>query len=100
MRSNDIWFGAGNDIPIFRWTQHMMAVCLGVPVGLYLHNVDSLHIYERHFAAADGCLLEDSVAVQWPAMKNPLAMISREMSNPLGKPVDDFHAWLLENARV
>jgi len=100
MRSNDAWFGAGNDVPIFRWTQHMMAAALHLPVGTYGHHVDSLHLYERHWDAAERCLSEEPEPVVWPPMQRPLQMIEQMMENPDGAPVDEFHAWLLENARI
>jgi len=100
MRSNDAWFGAGNDVPIFRWTQHMMAVSLGVPVGHYGHHVDSLHLYQRHWDAAEACLSEQPGPVIHPPIRKPLQMIEAMQLYAKPSPVDEFHEWVIENART
>lgn len=52
MRSEDIWFGLPYDIFINTTLQHMLANTLGVAVGLYIHQVGSLHLYTKHVARA------------------------------------------------
>lgn len=49
MRSNDAIFGVTNDVPCFSFLHEMVAVMLGIPVGMYVHKADSMHVYERHF---------------------------------------------------
>ena len=49
MRSNDLVWGLSYDIPCFTAVQRAMAAALGVPVGVYWHKANSLHVYERHF---------------------------------------------------
>jgi len=47
MRSNDIFYGFRNDIYCFTNLQQIMAKELNLKLGLYYHNVGSLHIYEN-----------------------------------------------------
>ncbi|MEJ2248057.1 MAG: thymidylate synthase [Candidatus Lokiarchaeota archaeon] len=54
MRSNDIWRGLSYDIPFFTILQEIMCVLLknkykNIKLGAYIHNVGSLHLYEKHF---------------------------------------------------
>lgn len=46
MRSNDLWFGFGNDQYCFSKVQEIVANELGVPVGWYYHFAADLHLYE------------------------------------------------------
>lgn len=52
MRSNDVWLGMPYDIFCFTTLQCLIAAELGVDVGEYVHQVGSLHIYEKHMTAA------------------------------------------------
>lgn len=57
MRSNDLWFGLGNDAPIFGFIHQMAWRMLQVTypeleLGQYVHIADSLHVYEPHFEKA------------------------------------------------
>lgn len=49
MRSNDFVLGFNNDMPFFSVLQEMVAVEVGVPLGTYYHNSDSMHLYERNY---------------------------------------------------
>lgn len=49
MRSQDLIWGLGNDLPAFSILHEMVAVALEVPMGTYHHAVDSLHVYEKHW---------------------------------------------------
>lgn len=55
MRSQDLIFGAGNDVPCFSFIHEMMYVSLRdkkypeLQMGNYFHYTDSLHVYERHY---------------------------------------------------
>jgi thymidylate synthase len=51
MRSNDIWWGWTYDVVQFTQLQWSVANMLGIPAGPYMHYVNSLHAYERDFAA-------------------------------------------------
>jgi thymidylate synthase len=46
MRSNDLLWGTPYDVSGFTFIQQCMASWLNVPVGFYLHQAGSLHIYE------------------------------------------------------
>lgn len=52
MRSNDIVWGFTYDVFAFMAMQEIMAAELGVEVGLYYHNVASMHLYEKDFVMA------------------------------------------------
>ena len=47
MRSNDIWLGLPYDVFNFTCMQIQMAMTLGVEIGVYYHNVGSLHLYTK-----------------------------------------------------
>ena len=49
MRSNDIYYGFRNDVYCFTEMQKRFAKQLGVSVGVYVHSVASLHIYEEQY---------------------------------------------------
>lgn len=100
MRSNDAWFGAGNDFPIFRWTQHLLADMLSRPVGRYVHITDSMHLYEEHWGPARQCLTEKSAPITHPPITNAYEMITAIMRDKDADPVCDFHAWLKEMTRA
>lgn len=48
MRSNDIWLGFPYDAFTFTCLQQLMAMELGIPVGVYTHIAGSLHLYEKN----------------------------------------------------
>jgi thymidylate synthase len=52
MRSNDVWLGLPYDLFTFTLLHELMAGWLGVPLGVYHHHVDSLHLYAHHDQAA------------------------------------------------
>lgn len=61
MRSNDIWFGLRNDLAWQQWVQeHVLARCReyqpemfkDIELGNIIWNADSLHLYDRNYAAA------------------------------------------------
>lgn len=47
MRSNDVWWGYGNDVYQFTQLQLAVANVLGIEVGSYHHHAVSMHAYER-----------------------------------------------------
>lgn len=47
MRSNDLWLGLPYDIFAFTCLQNIVAGEMGVKPGDYIHNVGSLHLYEK-----------------------------------------------------
>jgi len=52
MRSNDVWLGMPYDIFAFTCLQRLIAQALGIKCGGYIHQVGSLHIYEKHWKSA------------------------------------------------
>lgn len=56
MRSNDIWLGLPYDVFAFTTIQAIVAGALGVPRGKYVHNVGSLHLYDRNALKAEQSL--------------------------------------------
>ncbi|MYV58100.1 thymidylate synthase [Streptomyces sp. SID3212] len=46
MRANDVYRGMTSDVFSFTFLQEMLARELGVPVGSYVHQVGSLHLYD------------------------------------------------------
>lgn len=49
MRSEDLWLGFPYDVFSNTILQRLVADAIGLPTGRYIHNVGSLHIYERDF---------------------------------------------------
>lgn len=49
MRSNDIWYGLPYDVAFFTEIQKYIAHRLCIPTGTYVHDVISLHCYERNY---------------------------------------------------
>lgn len=49
MRSQDLVWGAGNDIPAFTAFAREVVGALGIHMGMLHFNVGSMHVYERHF---------------------------------------------------
>jgi len=49
MRSWDLVWGLGYDLPVFTAVQSMVAAALAVPMGPYSHVAGSGHVYERHW---------------------------------------------------
>lgn len=49
MRSWDLVWGLGYDVPSFVAVQMMLCNHLGVGLGWYVHNAGSAHVYERHY---------------------------------------------------
>ena len=58
MRSNDAYLGLPHDIFAFTMIQELVARSLGLEVGIYVHSVGSLHVYERNVDSAKGYLAE------------------------------------------
>lgn len=48
MRSNDAWLGLPYDVFCFTTLQRIIAVELGLEMGIYVHQAGSEHIYERN----------------------------------------------------
>jgi thymidylate synthase len=64
MRSNDAWLGLPYDVFVFTMIQKYLAGIFQVSPGRYIHNVGSLHLYEKDREAALE-LIEESKSVTW-----------------------------------
>lgn len=83
MRSQDVWFGMGNDIPAFSFVHEMVSAMIGLPMGTYHHVVDSLHVYQKHWNALeevvhDSPYLGPFAVPQIQGMEEALALVGRE----------------------
>lgn len=54
MRSQDAWLGLPYDLFVNTVLQELMAGWLTVPIGEYVHTVDSLHLYATDILGAEG----------------------------------------------
>lgn len=88
MRSQDLWLGFGYDIFTATIVQELLAGWLGVGLGDYCHQVDSLHLYERDLAAARRL----PVAVPASPVATPLAVAWDDLDKLLGDVLAGEHA--------
>ncbi|MFC9702359.1 thymidylate synthase [Streptomyces sp. NPDC056943] len=70
MRANDVYRGMTSDVFSFTFLQEMLARELGVPVGSYVHQVGSLHLYDPDHARALE-VLADPAAHEPPPWRFP-----------------------------
>jgi len=73
MRSNDMILGTPTDVAFFCLLQQQVFSLLkpiypGLQLGSYIHEVDSLHIYERHFGLVEEMLSQDFTPAGMPAI--------------------------------
>jgi len=70
MRSNDAYMGLPHDIFAFTMLQEIMAMSLGVDLGIYHHTVGSLHLYDYDIENVNQYLYEgyQSTKFYMPAM--------------------------------
>lgn len=71
MRSNDLILGTALDVPAFTFMQELMALELGVDVGVYYHTSNSMHVYERHYDMCEKILNAETTlsSTAMPALK-------------------------------
>lgn len=67
MRSNDIVKGLTFDVFVFSLVQEFIARQLGLPLGKYIHQAESFHLY-----ATDLDLLERNTDKRWPNVMRPM----------------------------
>lgn len=65
MRSNDAWLGLPYDLGQFTMLQAAVAQALGLPMGEYVHNAGSMHIYDRDVERAQ-MIAHDEPAEPFP----------------------------------
>lgn len=73
MRSNDAWLGLPYDLFVFTQLQRYLAMQLGVPVGEYVHNAGSLHLYQQHWEKAQQVVaLDPGAPIESPRLYSPM----------------------------
>lgn len=72
MRSNDLWLGFPYDCFVNSCIQQIIANELNLDVGTYVHNVCSMHIYEKDLQKIADCVsyAEESPLLEWVSEKN------------------------------
>lgn len=60
MRSNDVWLGMPYDIFCNTNLQSIVAQMIGAYLGTYTHQVGSLHLYDKHRAAAQRIVVRNT----------------------------------------
>ncbi len=66
MRSNDLILGFPYDVSTFTLIQQIIASILDYPLGYYVHNVGSLHLYKSDFEWAKKIIVDDCLYGSWP----------------------------------
>lgn len=102
MRSQDAIFGMGNDVPCFSFIHEMMFVSLRetykeLEYGMYYHNADSFHVYEKHFEMLEKILEEDEefTPIECPKILNKNEVDFLRKSNFENIPEEfKFTQWL------
>ncbi len=105
MRSNDAYKGLPHDIFAFTMLQELIARSLNTDVGLYVHMVGSLHLYDRDVRMAERFLDEGYPShIEMPPMPvgDPWSSVSRLLelegalrtgADPLRVDLDDEPYW-------
>lgn len=75
MRSQDAIFGMTNDAACFSFIHEMVYIYLkdtykDLEYGIYHHNVDSFHVYERHFNMLDNLLKSEYTLIECPKISS------------------------------
>lgn len=109
MRSQDAIWGMANDIPCFSFLHEMVYVYLRstypeLKLGKYVHKVDSLHVYERHFKMLENIVIDGYKGlyeIECPEISSPEEvefLINRvHIPNHSIPPTYNFSRWLLDN---
>jgi thymidylate synthase len=92
MRSSDLVYGVGTDLPCFWTLWLMMARALNKPTGRFIFSTDSLHIYERHYEMSSKLLdagPKDRVGFEFPKLDDHIDLIHLQFKS-------DFGLWLAQ----
>lgn len=73
MRSSDVFKGLTYDVMVFTFLQEYVARRLDLPLGKYIHNAASLHMYDADFK-----LVERLTRQRWPQTMDPMPRIERD----------------------
>ena len=87
MRSNDVYRGLPLDLVQFSLWQKMVAAFLGLPVGRYIHNAGSFHLYERDVELAEKFIQSKPAAFRLPEV-GPDAILDALSFDFDGNPAD------------
>ena len=95
MRSNDMILGTATDVAFFCLLQQQMLSLLrptypDLELGSYIHEVDSLHIYERHFKLAEEMLKADFVGERFPEIGKDLVNYRGVANHRIIQMVDEI----------
>ena len=95
MRSNDMILGTATDVAFFCLLQQQMVSLLrptypDLELGTYIHEVDSLHIYERHFSLADEMLKKVFVGCKFPDLGKDLISYNGTSHVKLNQMVEEI----------
>lgn len=110
MRSQDAVWGMTNDIPCFSFLHEMVYHVLrdkwyhDLSMGRYVHHVDSLHTYERHFGMMDKIIEEGEsgfIEITAPQIEDSgeVYFLMNRASDMTVKDAEQFKfaSWLLDN---
>jgi thymidylate synthase len=98
MRANDAWHGLAYDAFVFSQLQATVANMLGVPVGLYVHQAASLHVYEEHWELTEKLAYPTA---DWPNLPHGLRSFEWARAIGDGKLVysaDESDRWYIRKA--
>jgi hypothetical protein len=81
MRSNDMILGTPTDVAFFCLLQEQVLALLKrvyptLELGSYVHEVDSLHIYERHFGLVSSMLEQEFSPLELPRIGDNLVSVT------------------------
>lgn len=88
MRSNDIWYGMPYDVVFFTELQKYIAHRLNIECGSYIHNVISLHCYERNYDDMKQVINSDvteKISIDIEALDRFKRLIERDIINTTDK---------------
>lgn len=88
MRSSDIIWGYGNDLPCFWWLHDIVAFALGLEKGTYTHSSDSLHVYGRHFDMIHNIIsegMDNFYLITYPEITDIDDLLNGEFKSDFGK---------------
>ena len=115
MRSNDLILGTPTDIAFFSLLQqqalkHLQLYYPDLKMGTYTHNVNSLHIYEKHFGLVNEMLGKSFIAKKYPEISNniidergkPLPLFKKIESGVINNKTitnlkDPLYNWIIKN---
>lgn len=95
MRSNDAILGTPTDIAFFTILQqqaylHLRTVYPELKIGTYTHNIDSYHIYDRHFELVGDMLKADFISVNAPVLNTDILHSNGSSSSMISEIYDQI----------